>query len=95
MLLSQLAPDQCTRAPLQQADLTLRAEMVLTNAEKLNCRQFVTPKAIVDGNPKLNLAFVANLFNTCPGLEPLTETEKAALDEWLFNSAGDREARGM
>jgi plastin-1 len=41
------------------------------------------------------LAFVANLFNTIPGLEPLTEAEKAKLDEALFASEGSREARAF
>ena len=49
---------------------------------------------MVEGNQKLNFAFVANLFNTHPGLEKLTEAEMAQLDEWLFSSEGDREARG-
>ena len=59
-----------------------------------NNLKYVTPKAVVQGNPKLNVAYVANLFNNHPGLEPLSEEEKAALDEWLFRSEGDREARG-
>nr|XP_033814683.1 plastin-1 [Geotrypetes seraphini]XP_033814684.1 plastin-1 [Geotrypetes seraphini] len=41
-----------------------RAECMLQQADKLGCRQFVTPADVVAGNPKLNLAFVANLFNT-------------------------------
>ena len=41
---------------------------MLQEADKLGCRQFVTPADVVSGNPKLNLAFVANLFNTYPGL---------------------------
>jgi len=61
----------------------------------LDCRKFVTARDIVKGNPKLNLAFVANLFNTCPGLEPLSEAELAALEEWLFASEGTREARAF
>jgi len=69
-------------------------DQVLQNADKLNCRKYLTVKALVEGNPKLNFAFVANLFNTHPCLAPLSETERAALDEWLFNSQGDREARG-
>ncbi len=38
---------------------------------------------------------MANLFNICPGLEKLTEGERANLDEWLFPSEGDREARAF
>ena len=44
--------------------------MVLQNAEKLNCRVFVQPKDIINGSMKLNLAFLANLFNTNPALDP-------------------------
>lgn len=95
VLLNQLAPDQCSRSPLQEKDLLKRAELMLQNADKLKCRAYVTPKSITKGNFKLNMAFVANLFNEHPGLEPLTETEKAALDDWLFNSQGDREARAF
>jgi len=65
---------------------------VLQNAEKINCRKYLTPKALVAGNPKLNLAFVAHLFNTYPGLAPLDETEKAEIEE--FDDSDDREARG-
>jgi plastin-3 len=46
-----------------------RAEMMLTEAEKLSCRSFVTASDIVKGVSKLNLAFVANLFNNHPQLD--------------------------
>lgn len=91
VLLNQLAPDLCSRAPLQTRDLLQRAEQVLTNAEKLNCRKFLTPTSLVAGNPKLNLAFVANLFNTHPGLDPITEEEKLEVED--FDAEGEREAR--
>ncbi|KAL7752347.1 fimbrin [Sorochytrium milnesiophthora] len=95
VLLNQLAPQQCSKAPLQESDLTSRAEMVLANAERVNARKYLTPKSIVQGNPKLNLAFVANLFNLLPGLAPLSQQDRAALDDALFNSQGDREARAF
>jgi plastin-1 len=79
---------------LNELDNFKRAEAVLNNAAKIDCNKYVNIKAIVNGNPRLNFAFVANLFNTCPGLEPLSEVEKAKLDESLFDSEGDREARG-
>jgi plastin-1 len=90
-LLNQLAPDLCSRSPLQTRDLLQRAEQVLTNAEKLDCRKFLTPTSLVAGNPKLNLAFVANLFNTHPGLDPITEEEKLEVED--FDAEGEREAR--
>jgi len=75
ILLNQLAPKKCDKKALQESDKNKRAELVLQNAEKIECRKFLKPKDIVNGNAKLNLAFVANLFNTCPGLEPVDEQE--------------------
>ena len=46
-----------------------RAECMLVQAERLGARQFVTATDVVRGNPKLNLAFVANLFNKYPALK--------------------------
>lgn len=42
---------------------------MLQEASKIGCRSFVSPNDVVTGNPKLNLAFVANLFNMYPALE--------------------------
>ncbi|KAJ5473652.1 hypothetical protein N7475_003218 [Penicillium sp. IBT 31633x] len=91
VLLNQLAPDVCSRGPLQTRDLLERAEQVLQNADTLDCRKFLTPASLVAGNPKLNLAFVANLFNTHPGLDPITEEEKLEVED--FDAEGEREAR--
>ena len=49
--------------------MTQRAERMLQESDKIGCRQFLTPKEVVTGNYKLNLAFVANLFNNYPALE--------------------------
>lgn len=91
ILLNQLAPELCSRAPLQETNLLDRAELVLKNADKLQCRKYLTPKSLVAGNPKLNLAFVAHLFNTHPGLDPIAEEEKPDIEE--FDAEGEREAR--
>ncbi|PIK35186.1 hypothetical protein BSL78_27988 [Apostichopus japonicus] len=73
ILLHQIAP----RNPLGYISLgpdhTQRAESVLRNADVIGCRAFVTPNDIVKGNSKLNMAFVANLFNHYPALEPMEE----------------------
>ncbi|KAK5138089.1 Fimbrin, actin-bundling protein [Meristemomyces frigidus] len=93
VLLNQLAPNICSRSPLQTSDLQQRAEQVLANSDKLDppCRKFLTPTSLCAGNPKLNLAFVANLFNNHPGLDPITEEEKAEIED--FDAEGEREAR--
>ena len=43
--------------------------MVLDNAEMIDARSFVRAHDIVNGNQKLNLAFVANLFNMYPAMD--------------------------
>lgn len=91
VLLNQLKPEICSRAPLQTRDVHQRAEQVLQNAGKIDCRKYLTASSMVAGNPKLNLAFVANLFNTHPGLEPLEEKEKPVIED--FDAEGEREAR--
>ncbi|KAI0076499.1 fimbrin [Panus rudis PR-1116 ss-1] len=94
VLLNQLKPDQCSLAPLQTRDIRQRAEQVLQNAAAIGCRKYLTPASLVAGNPRLNLAFVANLFNNYPGLAPLDEQE--AKDYGVvedFDAEGEREAR--
>lgn len=51
----------------------------------------MTPTSLVAGNPKLNLAFVAHLFNTHPGLDPITDEDKLEIED--FDAEGEREAR--
>ncbi|XP_077586647.1 plastin-1 isoform X1 [Stigmatopora nigra] len=54
---------------MNEHDLNQRAELMLQQASRLDCRQFVTAQDVTSGNAKLNLAFVANLFNTHPALQ--------------------------
>lgn len=91
VLLNQLQPEHCDLGPLKASDLLTRAEQVLNNAEKIGCRKFLTPTSLVAGNPKLNLAFVANVFNNYPGLDPIEEHERPEIEE--FDAEGEREAR--
>eukprot|EP01104_Vermistella_antarctica_P010569 TRINITY_DN2827_c0_g2_i1.p1 TRINITY_DN2827_c0_g2~~TRINITY_DN2827_c0_g2_i1.p1 ORF type:complete len:786 (+),score=276.07 TRINITY_DN2827_c0_g2_i1:84-2360(+) len=57
----------------REKDLLNRADKVLDMAYLLGCRKFATPKAITEGNPRLNLAFVATLFSAHPALGPTPE----------------------
>lgn len=52
-----------------------RAGLMLNEADKLNCRVFITPESILANNSRLNLAFLANLFNNYPGLQKPAEHE--------------------
>ncbi|KAJ8003776.1 hypothetical protein DPEC_G00151880 [Dallia pectoralis] len=56
-------------AGINERDEERRAELMLRQAARLDCRQFVSPMDVVSGNSKLNLAFVANLFNAHPALD--------------------------
>ncbi|KAK7031297.1 fimbrin [Paramarasmius palmivorus] len=87
VLLHQLKPDDCSLAPLQTSDVKQRAEQVLQNADKIGCRKYLTPSSLVAGNPRLNLAFVANLFNTHPDFDAEGEREARVFTLWL-NSLG-------
>eukprot|EP01103_Thecamoeba_quadrilineata_P008617 TRINITY_DN18355_c0_g1_i1.p1 TRINITY_DN18355_c0_g1~~TRINITY_DN18355_c0_g1_i1.p1 ORF type:complete len:516 (-),score=159.85 TRINITY_DN18355_c0_g1_i1:81-1454(-) len=94
VLLNQIAPQQCDKKGLSESDVNKRAGLVIENADKIGCKKFVTAKDIVKGNQKLNLAFVANLFNNFPGLAPveappqIEETrEEKTFRNWM-NSLG-------
>jgi len=70
-LLHQIAgPDAgVSKEPLMAADLLERAELMLQQADRLGCRTFISPSDVTEGVYKLNLAFVANLFNNHPSLD--------------------------
>lgn len=70
-LLKQIAPPEAgvSTEAIHEPHMIMRAETMLQQAAKLNCRAFVTPQDVVNGVYKLNLAFVANLFNNHPGLD--------------------------
>ena len=53
---------------IQEKDLHQRAELMLQQAARMDCRQFVSPRDVTCGNSKLNLAFVANLYHMYPSL---------------------------
>ncbi|KNC81265.1 hypothetical protein SARC_06396 [Sphaeroforma arctica JP610] len=82
VLLKQIAPKEfgVDLTPLQESNLEKRAESMLVNATKIDCRRFVKPKDVTNGNAKLNLAFVANLFNLYPHLE-IEEEEIVEIEE--------------
>ncbi|XP_034034603.1 plastin-3 [Thalassophryne amazonica] len=97
-LLNQISPKgteegqpriDISMAGINERDDMKRAELMLQQANRLHCRQFVTPADVVSGNPKLNLAFVANLFNKYPAL---TKPENVDID-WGLLEGETREER--
>lgn len=71
ILINQIAPQDAgvNTSPLNESDDKKRAEAMLQEADKIDCRKFVRPTDVCKGNQKLNLAFVANMFNMHPGLD--------------------------
>ncbi|XP_066562519.1 plastin-2 [Amia ocellicauda] len=65
----EIPPIAIDMTGLREKEDIKRAECMLEQADRLGCRQFVTANDVVRGNPKLNLAFIANLFNRYPALQ--------------------------
>jgi plastin-1 len=93
LLLNQLKPAVCDH--VTESDAVARAQHVINNAKALGAQPFLSATDITTGNKKLNLGFVAQLFNTCPGLyitqEELSSYDFAGLD--LDDSGDSREER--
>ncbi|XP_069133619.1 plastin-1-like [Argopecten irradians] len=98
-LLHQIAPKDAgvTTEAKFISDDTDRAAGMLEEAAKIGCNSFVGPAEVVGGHQRLNLAFVANLFNNFPALDgedfelvdmPTEETrEEKTYRNWM-NSLG-------
>lgn len=91
VLLHRIAPQTCDLC--HESIPEDRAAHVIQNARRLQVETFIKPRDITSGNPKLNMSFVAQLFNTCPALE-VVEEEIKQLEEILYDDSGDtREER--
>lgn len=85
-VLHSLSPEQCPIEALSNPDPATRARTVIDNATALGVPIFIQPEDIVSGNRRLNLAFVAQIFNTSHGLD-VNEAEKKKIEE-AFEAAG-------
>jgi len=97
-LLQQIDPERLANTGvLKNSDLHKRAEYVVAQGSRLGAEFTVQPTDIVKGNEKLNLGFVAALFNAAPGLEPPAEEEVLKLMEELPDDDGgdSREERAF
>ncbi|KAL0400293.1 UNVERIFIED_CONTAM: Fimbrin-5 [Sesamum radiatum] len=84
-LLNALAPEHGTTTTLETKDPTERANLILQQADKLECQRYVTPQDIVEGSPNLNLAFVAQIFQHRNGLT--TDNTKFSFAEMMTDDA--------
>jgi plastin-1 len=86
LVLNVITKGKASKDPLNESDPEKRAAAMLAEAQKCDVNKFVTPKTIVKPNPKLNLAFVANLFNTYPNLEQVDTSVKNKFFLTLFRT---------
>eukprot|EP01114_Cavostelium_apophysatum_P008651 TRINITY_DN2129_c0_g1_i2.p1 TRINITY_DN2129_c0_g1~~TRINITY_DN2129_c0_g1_i2.p1 ORF type:complete len:551 (+),score=200.35 TRINITY_DN2129_c0_g1_i2:48-1655(+) len=84
ILLRQIAHKDVSEEDINQimneSDLHKRAEKLIECAKRIidpSQSIFVTPEDIVNGNPRLNLAFAATLFHSHPALGPSEEELQA------------------
>ncbi|KAM3382823.1 fimbrin-5 [Capsicum galapagoense] len=84
-LLNTLAPEHGTTNTLDTEDPSERANLILEQAEKLDCKRYITPKDIVEGSANLNLAFVAQIFQHRNGLT--TDTTKLSFAVMMEDDA--------
>ena len=75
-LLNQIDANAMGLAPLELSDAKDRAREVIKGAKAIDVPAIIQPKDIVQGNRNLNLAFVAQIFNTNNGLKMSEEEEK-------------------
>lgn len=92
VLMNQVAPRKVAQEDVDEVlllpassveDKIARAEKVLACAERLGCREFITPYDLAIGHPRLNFAFTATLFNRHIGITLPSEDELKNLKEKL------------
>ncbi|KAK4279182.1 hypothetical protein QN277_016929 [Acacia crassicarpa] len=86
-LLNTLAPEHSGPSALSAKDPTERANMILEQAEKLDCQRYLTSKDIVEGSANLNLAFVAEIFQHRNGLTDKVDSDKMSFAEMMTDDA--------
>lgn len=88
VLLNQLVPKEVTydevlyllSIPSNNSEGNIaRANIIVNFAQRISCSDFVSAEAIANGNHKLNIAFIASLFNNYSGLQLPSQTELNSL----------------
>jgi plastin-1 len=71
----------CNHDDVLEGETLPRAEKIVKNStEIIGAPELLAGKDLLEGNAKLNVVFLANLFNTKHGLEELNEEEKALVE---------------
>jgi len=95
-VLNQLDKSKCPLDGKNDSDLTSRAGKMIDNSKALGVPEIASSRDIVSANTKVNTLFVAEIFNTKHGLEPLSKEEydaAALLDDDIEGSREERAFR--
>jgi len=94
-VLNQLDAGNCSLEALTEGDDTVRAQKMIDNSRAMGCGDVVSAKAVVKGNPKVNIVLVAEMFNTKHGLDDLEEPLDLAgiIDDDIEGSKEERAFR--
>ena len=74
-LLNQINGGSCDKTGVLMVE-SKRTAKVINDAKKILVETTMTAEEIMNGNPKLNLLFCAQIFNKAPGLSPPSEAVK-------------------
>ncbi|KAI3640768.1 hypothetical protein MIR68_001646 [Amoeboaphelidium protococcarum] len=90
VLLDQVAPRSFSRQGLldKSMDAKTRIVNVIDFAREIGCEQFIQSKDVISGHSRLNLAFVAGIFNKYIGIKLPSDDEVRQ----LYNTVEDLEA---
>ncbi len=92
MVLNRLDREKCPL--IRDTDNMVRAGKVINHGKAIGANVFIKNKDICDGNKKLNISLVAQLFNTRHGLELEEGREPLDLSTLEIDDVGDsREER--
>ena len=92
ILLNQIAPNRCDMTAMDIQNQEERASKIINDArDKLNVPAFIQPSQLAGGDKRMNLAFCAQIFNTCPGFF-ITEEELADFAD-LFDDDDQEDSR--
>ena len=94
-VLNQLDGGNCPLDGLAEGDDVKRAQICIDNSKKMGCSDVVGAKDIVKGNSKVNILFVAEMFNTKHGLEEVTQEEFEAAGLIDDDIEGSKEERAF
>lgn len=72
-VLNQLDKKNCPLTHIDEPDKTKRAQEMIKNSNRMGVPEVVDAADWVKGNPKVNVVYVAEIFNTRHGLDPLEE----------------------